>query len=114
MERSARSRCLSKTAWPSRIPCAWAGSRDGARPPQRSVCVSGERAGGAIGEILSAGGENSIAVYAIKQQTGEPTLIQNIETPARGMTPRTFALDDGAGSLLRPTRTRSVCGRASA
>ncbi len=43
------------------------------------------------------GGENSIAVYSINQQTGEPTRIQNIDT--RGMTPRTFALD-ASGRIL--------------
>lgn len=43
------------------------------------------------------GGENSIAVYAINQQSGEPTRIQNIDT--RGSTPRTFALD-AAGRIL--------------
>lgn len=43
------------------------------------------------GKTVFAGGENTIAVYAINQDTGEPTLIQNIGT--RGMRPRTFALD---------------------
>jgi len=49
------------------------------------------------GKNVFAGGENSIAVYAIDQDTGEPTLIQNIDT--RGMRPRTFALDP-AGRVL--------------
>jgi 6-phosphogluconolactonase len=48
-------------------------------------------------EADAARGENSIAVYAINQQTGEPTRIQNIDT--RGITPRTFALDP-SGSLM--------------
>ena len=43
------------------------------------------------GKPVFVGGENNIAVYAIDQDTGEPTLIQNIDT--RGMHPRTFALD---------------------
>jgi 6-phosphogluconolactonase (cycloisomerase 2 family) len=43
------------------------------------------------GKAVFAGGENAIAVYAINQSTGEPTLIQNIDT--HGMSPRTFALD---------------------
>lgn len=43
------------------------------------------------GKPVFVGGENNIAVYAIDQVTGEPTLIQNIDT--RGMHPRTFALD---------------------
>jgi 6-phosphogluconolactonase (cycloisomerase 2 family) len=44
------------------------------------------------------GSENSIAVWAINQQTGEPTLIQSADT--RGTTPRTFALDPGARVLV--------------
>jgi DNA-binding beta-propeller fold protein YncE len=44
-----------------------------------------------------AGGENTIAVFAIDQQTGEPTLIQSIDT--RGAQPRTFSLD-AAGQFL--------------
>ena len=43
------------------------------------------------GKTVFAGGENSIAVFAIDQDTGEPTLIQSIDT--RGVQPRTFALD---------------------
>ena len=49
------------------------------------------------GKSVLAGGENTIAVYAIDQDTGEPTRIQNIDT--RGMRPRTFALDP-AGRVL--------------
>lgn len=49
------------------------------------------------GKSVFAGGENTIAVYAIDQDTGEPTLIQNIDT--RGIRPRTFALDP-AGRIL--------------
>lgn len=43
------------------------------------------------GTRVSAGGENTIAVFAIDQATGEPALIQTIDT--RGFQPRTFALD---------------------
>lgn len=47
----------------------------------------------------SAGaGQNSIAVYTINPQTGEPTLIQNADT--RGWEPRTFALDPSARILV--------------
>jgi 6-phosphogluconolactonase (cycloisomerase 2 family) len=46
---------------------------------------------------LSTGGTNDIAVFGINQQTGEPSLIQNVDT--RGVTPRTFSLDP-AGRLL--------------
>ena len=49
------------------------------------------------GKSVFAGGENTIAVYAIDQDTGEPTLIQNTDT--RGIRPRTFALDP-AGRIL--------------
>jgi 6-phosphogluconolactonase (cycloisomerase 2 family) len=44
-----------------------------------------------------ATGENSIAVFAINQQTGEPTLIQSI--PTQGFEPRTFSLD-ASGKIL--------------
>lgn len=42
-------------------------------------------------------GENSIAVFSINQQTGEPTLIQSIAT--RGVEARTFTLDS-CGKIL--------------
>jgi hypothetical protein len=50
------------------------------------------------GKPVFVGGENSIAVYSIDQDTGEPTLIQHIDT--RGMNPRTFALDPSARILI--------------
>jgi 6-phosphogluconolactonase len=50
------------------------------------------------GQAVFAGGENSIAVFAIDQTTGEPTLIQNADT--RGFTPRTFALDRSGRVLV--------------
>ncbi len=49
------------------------------------------------GKKVFAGGENTIAVYSINQETGEPTLIQSIDT--HGFQPRTFALDS-VGSFL--------------
>ena len=49
------------------------------------------------GKKVFAGGENTIAVYSINQETGEPTLIQSIDT--HGFQPRTFALDSGGGFL---------------
>ena len=45
-----------------------------------------------------SGSENTIAVYAINQDTGEPVLVQNIDT--RGMQPRTFALDPSGRILV--------------
>jgi glutamine phosphoribosylpyrophosphate amidotransferase len=49
------------------------------------------------GKSVFAGGENAIAVWALNQTNGEPTLIQNADT--HGSTPRTFALD-AAGRIL--------------
>jgi len=45
----------------------------------------------------AAGGENSIVVYGLNQDTGEPTLLQRADT--RGLHPRTFAIDP-TGRLL--------------
>jgi 6-phosphogluconolactonase (cycloisomerase 2 family) len=50
------------------------------------------------GARVSAGGENTIAVFAIDQSSGEPTLMQTIDT--RGFQPRTFALDAGGRVLV--------------
>jgi 6-phosphogluconolactonase (cycloisomerase 2 family) len=50
------------------------------------------------GMSVFAGGENSIAAFAINEDSGEPTLIQNIDT--RGFHPRTFALDSGGRILV--------------
>jgi 6-phosphogluconolactonase len=50
------------------------------------------------GTLVFAGGSNDIAVFRINQDTGEPTLIQNIDT--RGFTPRTFALDPSGRILV--------------
>ena len=49
------------------------------------------------GKQVFAGGENTIAVFSINQQSGEPKLIQSADT--QGFQPRTFALD-ATGSLL--------------
>ena len=49
------------------------------------------------GKDVFPGGENNIAVFAIDQKTGEPTLIQNEDV--RGVYPRTFALDPSARML---------------
>ena len=71
------------------------------------------------GQRVFAGGENSLAVYAIDQTSGEPTIIQHVDT--RGIHPRTFHIDpsgrllvvahimgltvrDGAGLRAIPTR----------
>ncbi len=50
------------------------------------------------GKRVFAGGENSIVVYSVNQDTGEPLLIQHIDT--MGMNPRTFAIDTGGRILV--------------
>jgi len=62
----------------------------------------------ANGKPILGGGENSIAVYAINQQTGEPTLLQNADT--RGAEPRTFALDPSARMLVAANQTAVSAG----
>ncbi len=50
------------------------------------------------GQNVFAGGENDIAVFAINQSTGEPTLIQHIDT--RGIEARTFTIDPSGRNLV--------------
>jgi 6-phosphogluconolactonase len=50
-----------------------------------------------VGQRVFAGGENSLAVYAIDQATGEPNLVQHVDT--QGIHPRTFHIDP-SGRLL--------------
>src|SRR4030095_2624940 len=49
------------------------------------------------GTKVSSGGENNVAVFAIDQATGEPTLLQHSE--ARTIHLRTFSIDP-SGRLL--------------
>jgi 6-phosphogluconolactonase len=68
-------------------------------PNGRFVYVA-NRASGTVefeGQQVFAGGENTIAVFSINQNTGEPTLIQSADT--RGFQPRTFAVD-ATGTIL--------------
>jgi 6-phosphogluconolactonase len=58
------------------------------------------------GKQVFAGGENSVAVFAIDQTTGEPTLIQNADGHANYL--RTFGID-ATGRILV---TRCRCARA--
>jgi 6-phosphogluconolactonase (cycloisomerase 2 family) len=53
----------------------------------------------------TSGRLNEIAVFRINETTGEPSLIQNVDT--RGFTPRTFALDP-SGRLLVAGNQNSV------
>jgi 6-phosphogluconolactonase (cycloisomerase 2 family) len=50
------------------------------------------------GKQVFAGGENSIAVYGLDGKTGEPALIQHIDT--EGFHVRTFALDSSGRMLV--------------
>jgi 6-phosphogluconolactonase len=50
------------------------------------------------GKKVFAGGENSVAVFAIDQATGEPNLIQNAE--GHGVQLRTFGIDPGGRMLV--------------
>ena len=69
--------------------------------PNGRFLYLGNRGSGTIdfqGKRVLGGGENSIAVYSINQETGEPTLIQNADT--RGVHPRTFAIDPSGRILV--------------
>jgi 6-phosphogluconolactonase (cycloisomerase 2 family) len=50
------------------------------------------------GKKVFKGGENSIVVYSLNPQTGEPTQIQNIET--QKLHPRTFHIDPSGRMLV--------------
>ena len=57
------------------------------------------------GKTVVINGENNVAVYAIDQTTGEPTLIQNADGRAYEL--RTFGIDP-AGKLLIAASIKSV------
>ena len=68
--------------------------------PNGRFLYAANRAGSTVefeGQRVFAGGENTIAVFAINPETGEPSLIQSIDT--QGFQPRTFSLD-ATGSYL--------------
>ncbi len=68
-------------------------------PDGRTVYVA-NRASDTVdagGRRVFAGGENSLAVFAVNPVTGEPNLIQHVDT--RGIHPRTFHIDP-SGRLL--------------
>jgi 6-phosphogluconolactonase len=84
---------------PDKAPNGQAASSIHVHPNGRFIYVA-NRASGTVefeGRRVFAGGENSVAVFSINPETGEPTLIQSADT--RGFQPRTFALD-GSGSIL--------------
>jgi 6-phosphogluconolactonase len=69
--------------------------------PNGKFVYLANRASGTVdfeGKPVFVGGENSIAVFAINQDTGEPTLIQRVDT--RGIHVRTFALDPSGRILV--------------
>jgi 6-phosphogluconolactonase (cycloisomerase 2 family) len=69
--------------------------------PNGRFLYLGNRGSGTVefqGKRVLGGGENSIAVYSIREETGEPTLIQNADT--RGAHPRTFAIDPSGRILV--------------
>jgi 6-phosphogluconolactonase (cycloisomerase 2 family) len=69
--------------------------------PNGQFLYVGNRATGITdfhGTQVFSGGENSIAVYRINPQTGEPSLIQNADT--RGVHPRTFTLHSSGRILV--------------
>ncbi len=92
--RTQRAKLSGKTRGPST--CIRAGRDSCIRPIVRQFRTR-------TGRPVDGGGENSIAVYAINQQTGEPTLIQSADT--RGAEPRTFALDPSARILVAANQT---------
>jgi 6-phosphogluconolactonase len=58
------------------------------------------------GKMVFSAGESNIAVFAIDQQTGEPTPIQHADI--RAAHPRTFGLDIGARLLVAGSLSPSV------
>ena len=81
--------------------------------PSGRFLYLGNRGSGTVnfqGKQVLGDGENSIAVYSIDQQTGEPTLIQNADT--RGVHPRTFTIDP-SGRILVVANMQQVLVRES-
>jgi 6-phosphogluconolactonase (cycloisomerase 2 family) len=79
--------------------------------PNGRFVYLGNRNGGVAdyqGKKVALGGENSIAVFAIDQRTGEPALVQNIAT--HGFHPRTFSLDP-SGRMLVVTNLTALAVR---
>jgi len=61
---------------------------------------------------IALGGENSVAVFAIDQTTGEPNLVQNID--GRGLQLRTFGIDPTGRILVVASITASADGKLPA
>ena len=61
---------------------------------------------------IALGGENSVAVFAIDQTTGEPNLVQNID--GRGLQLRTFGIDPTGRILVVASIMASADGKLPA
>jgi 6-phosphogluconolactonase len=61
---------------------------------------------------IAAGGENSVAVFAIDQMTGEPSRVQNID--GRGIQLRTFGIDPTGRMLVLASTMSALDGTLSA
>jgi 6-phosphogluconolactonase len=69
--------------------------------PNGRMVYLGNRAGGLIeiqGKKVAAGGENTIAAFSINQTSGQPKLVQAIDT--HGFHPRTFSIDPTGRMLV--------------
>jgi 6-phosphogluconolactonase len=55
-----------------------------------------------------AGATNNVAVFRVNQQTGEPSLIQNVDS--HGSTPRTFSIDPTGRLLVVGNQTTTSSG----
>ena len=91
---------LDTLAEPGNVRAGQAAGTLHVHPNGRYVYVA-NRAGNTVqfaGRPVFAGGENSIAVYECDAGTGEPRLIQHVDT--HGMRARTFALDPGGRMLV--------------
>ena len=95
---------------PSQAASGQAASSIHVHPNGRFIYVANRANGtaGFEGKRVFAGGENTIAVFSINSETGEPTLIQSADT--HGFEPRTFALD-GSGSVLAVANQSSMLVR---
>jgi 6-phosphogluconolactonase (cycloisomerase 2 family) len=59
----------------------------------------------------TAGTTNNIAVFSVDPASGEPTLIQNVDT--QGSTPRTFSIDPGGRILIVGNQTTTSTSPAN-
>ena len=69
-------------------------------------------ASGPGARAVAAGGENSVAVFAIDRTTGEPTLVQTID--GRGIQLRTFGIDPSGRMLVAASTMSSADGALAA